>query len=117
METVTVNKQRLLETLEDNRETHMPDFDLAWEGFRTKAAENLEAKLAALKAAPHATKVDIWVNLEPPEDHAADYDRAMQTLDWHQGEEFELSEAEFRQYVQNQWAWADRFTISNRLYT
>jgi hypothetical protein len=117
MKNVKVTKQRLLEVLMENRLTHQRDFDIAWEAFRTKATENVQRILDTLKGAPHGKPVELWVNLTPPENHVEDYDRAVEMCQWEVGDEVVLSEAEFRQFVQDEWSWKGQFTTANKLYT
>jgi len=117
MKDVKVKKARLLETLENNRDTHQADFDLAYEGFRVKAIENVETLLDRIKNADHGTPVQLWVDLVPPTNHVEDYDRAIEMCSWEIGDELVLSDREFRELVQDRWSWKEEVSVSNRLYT
>lgn len=117
MKTVKVNKDDLLEKLVANQETHQKDFELAWDGFRIKAMDNVTAMLDTLKQAISPQQVNLWVNLEAPENHSEDYVRAIEMLAWEVGDEVVLSEAEFRQYVQDLWGWTHAVSMSNIAYT
>ena len=117
MKEIKVNKDKLIEALSANRETHQADFDLAYEGFREKAMENVEALLNRIKNAEHGTPVQLWVQLEPPVNHVEDYDRALQMCSWEIDDELILTEREFQELVQDDWSWKSQFSVSNKLYT
>lgn len=117
MRTVKVDKDRLKQTLESNMETHTRDFEITFDTFSKRVVENLEATLESLKAGHKPTQQDLWVNLEVPQNHKDDYERALAMLDWSTEEEVFLSEEEFRQYVQDIWHWSGKFSVDNKLYT
>jgi hypothetical protein len=117
MRTITVQKAMLVDVLKNNRETHQDDFDLAYEGFRQKAMDNVETLLERLRKAPHGEPVQLWIQLEPPQNHIEDYDRALQMCEWEVGDQMELTETEFQQLVQDDWTWKQQFSTSNKLYT
>lgn len=117
MKTVTVKKEQLLATLEENKITHKRDFEIAWQAFHEKAVENLESLLGAAKNKKLGQEINLHVNLLPPEDHSDDYERAIQMLAWEVGDEVELAEHEFSQLVQDEWGWSRQFKTSNMQYT
>lgn len=117
MRQVTVQKADLLETLGKNAVTHVADFELAWEGFRKKALQNAESIVNSLKNAKQGQEVRLHVNLAPPQNHADDYNRAIEMCNWEVGTQVTLSESEFAQFVQDDWGWKQNFTASNMMYT
>lgn len=117
MKNVTIEKARLLETLKANRETHNADFDLAWDAFKAKAEHNFKQRLDWLKTLEKGAKVDLYVHMDVPENHDEDYERAIEMLDWEVGDQVELTESEFRMYVQDNWSWKGKFSAENAYYT
>ncbi len=117
MKTVKVNKQDLKDILGKNMITHVEDYDLAWEGYRQAVISNAENLLARAKNVNKNNPVQLYIGLEMPENHEEDYVRAIEMCDWEVSEEVELSEGEFRQYVQDKWSWKNVFETSNMLYT
>lgn len=115
MESVRVEKAKLLETLRENRKTHKKDFELAWEGFEKEYRRNVE-NLLSKRLSPYKP-VELFINLQVPEDHTEDYDRAIEMLSWEVEDQIELTETEFRQFVQDNWSWKDQFIMSNTRYT
>lgn len=117
MKNVTVKKAGLLLQLRENEATHKRDFEIAWDAFQERAIKNFEQKLGALRNAKRGQQIELWVNLEIPEDHSDDYERAIEMLQWEVSDEVVLTEQEFRQFVQDKWTWKDKFTMSNIAYT
>jgi hypothetical protein len=116
MKTVTVQKQELLTKLEDNLSHHRADFEIAWDAFQKRAIDNFHAKLALLEDAQRGQQIELWVNLDVPEDHSADYLRAIDMLKWEVGDQVVLTEQEFRQFVQDDWSWKGKFASDNVFY-
>jgi len=51
-----------------------------------------------------------------PEEHTADFDRAIEALEWHTGDEIELEEHQFEELVRNQWGWHRAFMANTTSY-
>lgn len=117
MKNVKVKKEQLRATLLKNRDTHVADFEIAWDAFRGKAERNLQRLLDKLRDAPRGAAVELYVGLEPPQNHVGDYTRAIEMLDWEVGEEVTLTEQEFQQFVQDDWSWKQQFSMTNIKYT
>lgn len=117
MRDVTVNKEKLLGTLVANKATHQADFEAAWHGYRDAAVRKLEAALASAQIAEPYKPLELHVGLSAPSCHTEEYDRAIEMLEWHTGDEITLSEHEFQQYVQDEWGWKGGFKMSNYQYT
>jgi RNA-splicing ligase RtcB len=117
MRSVKVDKDKLLGTLRTNAETHKQDFEIAFAAFQEKVIENVEARLASWKAGNEVTQEALWINMEVPEDHSEDYERAIEMLAWEVGDEVVLQEQEFREYVQDKWTWKGKFATDNQFYT
>jgi hypothetical protein len=113
MRTITVNKLLLMATMSTNRDAHRATFEKALEVFRVKAIERFEQSIADVKA---GKMPDRFLNLPWPEEHTQDYDRALQMLHWHQGDEIELTESEFTQYIQDDWGWRQSFASNTTAY-
>lgn len=117
MKSVKVDKLVLLDALETSLEDHRRDFVLAYEAFHKKAVENAEARLNSIKAGRKVTQEVLWINMDIPTDHSEDYERTIEMLSWEIDDAVILTEVEFRQFVQNKWAWSDQFATSNIMYT
>lgn len=109
----SVNKARLLGVLQENRIKHKENFTLAMRGYRAAMVQELEKKLAAAR---EDKDVDHSIKLPRPEDHTEDYDRAIQIVEWSEGDEFTVSVREFESFVNDRWSWSDHFAFTNSIY-
>ena len=111
MKTVIVEKAKLVEILKTNRDDHNEKYKIAFEGYSKKFIAKIEKMLAKAKAGtiPSRRYLD---TLDKPENHAEDYDRVLEMLEMHVGDQIELQHGEFRCYVKDEWNWQDRFVRS-----
>lgn len=113
MQTIKVDKERLLETLKENRDNHHAKYLAACEGYRAKAIELAEQCIDALV---EGDVIRVIVNLPLPEDHTEDYNTVIAMLDWDQGDTYELSQSDFEKYVNDDWGWKAVWTQTNSAY-
>ncbi len=113
MNTVKVRKERLLDKLKENREKHRDDFIKAQIGYRAEVIEQLDR---ALQDARDNKKITTTFRLPSPSDHTSEYDTAIEMLDWTIGDEIELSQMAFRQYIFDDWDWSQSWLLSNSSY-
>lgn len=113
MNAITIDKQRLIETLATNRSLHKHEFETASAGWLKKATEYLQQRVDDALA---GRKIDLRFDLPQPLDHTDDYDRVLLMLDFAVGDTFTLTEQEFAWYVQDEWGWKQNFTQTNSRY-
>lgn len=113
MNTVVVDKTKLLEQLEANRDAHRDVFIEALAGYKAKVLELLEEKIERVRK--NAVE-RVYIDLPMPEDHTEDYDRAIATLKWTLLDEVTLTIQEFDMYVRDSWGWKRQWTTSNSVY-
>ena len=117
------SREEILTRVTDNRDKHATAYSEAMEGYYLEVEDQLlaiakearaQVKLANDSKEP---KVRAWsVNARQPEDHTADYDRIIDMLTLAKGENIELDENEFAQYVRDEWVWKRAFTESASFY-
>lgn len=112
--TATVKRDKLLETLRTNRANHGNIVKEAREGYVKEAQRRLEGALGRLR---EGKIVALDFQLHVPEDYTSAYDTAIAMLEWNTHDEVELTASDFRQYVQDNWDFIDRFLISNSRYS
>jgi hypothetical protein len=117
MQKVRVEKAKLRETLLANRETHVRDFEIAWDKYKERVIENVQTLLDAAKDARRGQAIQLNVNMQAPQNHADDYDRALEMLEWELDNEVSLEQHEFAELVQDDWGWKTQVLMSNKLYT
>jgi hypothetical protein len=96
-----------------NRTKHHAAFVKACEVFREKAIAELNAMTDAVARGDIRR---LYVSLPVPEEHTADYDRAIQMLNLHLGDTVELSEEAFTRLVQDEWGWRNAFLLNTASY-
>jgi hypothetical protein len=115
MRQIKVDKAKLLEIVRKNREEHGGTFEEAQKTYREVVIKALDEQLkAAREGQPFQLRV--LVSLEAPQNHTADYDRAIQMLEMSVDDQIIVSEQEFQQYVQDIWGWSRDWAISNMNY-
>lgn len=113
MNSITVRKDRLIETLIQNRDEHRAIFEKAQEVYRERMIEELDRALADARA---GRKIARQFHLPVPEDHTEDFDTAIQMMEWETGDTIELEQHDFQCYVQNQWRWRASFAGNTEAY-
>ena len=109
-----INKVKLLEILRENKAKHVEVFEEAVKGWR----EHALAALAEKEKLLHSGRLpkSLVLSLPAPENRSQDYDRIIGMLELHQGETFTLPEQEYSWYVDDNWDWKRRWTLSNSGY-
>lgn len=113
MRTVTVEKERLIETLKNNRENHVDTFEQTLEGYRSKAVELLKEHIDRIR---DGEVEQVRVYLPVPENYEEAYDRAIEMMEWEENSWVELTESEFDQFVRDNWTWKPDFLETSATY-
>lgn len=100
---ITVRKSDLLAVLADNAKAHSSIYAQAVEAYRAKAIAALDKLIADVRDGA-VVRLSVW-NLPVPEDHSADYSRAINMLQMHQGDSIELDEEAYSRLVDDEWEW------------
>ncbi len=110
---ITVKKADLLGYLKSNRAEHNGFFMKAQEGYKKQFISELENSLMEAKAGRNFRRS---VSLDAPIDHTRDYDRIIKMLEMSIKDEVLITEREFQQYVQDDWAWKHDFIATASSY-
>jgi hypothetical protein len=113
MNKVTVKREALLDTIRSNRDAHRAEFLRAQDGFRARAIEELDRRLADARA---GRRIALLIQLPEPQDHTVDYDRVIRMLEMSINQEIELTAQEFDQFVMDNWSWAQMSKMINASY-
>lgn len=116
MHSVKLDKNQLLEILNQNKQTHVAEYN-----------ESVEDYLAAvIKVTSHNHKVAKEKKLEnqtkfktlppPPKSHEVEYNRVIRMLELSVDNEIELDATQFSQYVQDDWSWKQGFAATSSFY-
>lgn len=109
-----MNKSVVLETLKTNLEAHKAIFHEAVEIYRVKVAADLHEKLDLIQA---GKPIQHYISLPVPEEHTDDYETVIAMLEAHVDDVVELSQEDYRTYIQNNWAWQRNFLANTTSYT
>lgn len=110
---ITVKKAELLGALKKNSALHRDVFVEAQAGYREAVIRELDAMLAEAR---QGKQIRRNVQLVEPQDHTRDYSRVIAMLEMCVNEEVKISEAEFGQYVLDDWGWKAQFATSTQSY-
>lgn len=114
MDVIRIDRNKLLETLRENRDRHEAEFKEARGKWVKKSAKALR------KAAERAEKGDIeehpLANLPKPVSYVKSYDDAIARVEYDTRSEIELDDREFSAWVQDDWNWRGQFVGTTSLY-
>lgn len=115
---LTMLKATLIEKLVSNGKQHRDEYRAAMRGF----VEQLRPKLSALIEAMGdgvdiAAQLDAVKRLPVPESHVAEYERAINLVEFSVSDKIQLGEGRFRELVLDEWGWTERFKQVSSHYT
>lgn len=113
MKSVKVLKSDLKASLLSNKKIHKIQFEKAYEGYVNTCMSVLTENLKSFKEKKPTSLV---ITERAPENHTADYDRALKMLEMSVEDVIEISKEEFTQLVQDDWSWKKSWGISNSKY-
>lgn len=114
METVRVNKVKLLETLRENAVEHGEEVAEAQAKYRDRAIAAMQKKIEAMKSSAEPVELDF--DLPVPRSFRKEYARAIEMLEWTVGDELEISEMDFRNWILNEWGWRSTYASTTGSY-
>lgn len=112
--TVSVSVEKLLDTLQINRDGHAAEYAKAKAGYIKVTTGQLNDYIERLANGEMLGRAYIP---QPPEDHTGDYDDAIAMMQWSQDATIDLTQDQFKQYVQDDWGWKSSWVTSNSTYT
>ncbi len=110
---ILVDKEELMATLKENCATHGAVYEKAKAGYIKVTMRQLQDYVERL--ANGELLVQRFIN-SPPEDHTSDYLDAIEMMNWATDTKIELTQAQFKQYVQDDWGWKDNWVTSTSQY-
>lgn len=114
MQTVTIEKDKLRETIEANKTLHEQEYQEAMLGYREAFDKQLMQKRKALKK---GELPDPYFNdLPKPAEHTNEYEQVLKMLDFSVDDTIELTHDEFSNYVLDDWGWKQSFNLSSSNY-
>lgn len=106
-------RDRLVKTLRENRAKHTETYTTALKEYKKAVITELEKNLVLAKEGKQIGHV---LDLRMPEQHTADYDRAIEMFSLTTEQEIELDQDTFCQLVMDEWNWKNSFTSNTVSY-
>lgn len=115
MDDIKIEKSRLLENIQRNREKHLAEYDEAVKGWKEKVRD---AVVKELKRLDKGKKPNLYFlqSLPEPTSYEDQYDEAIAMLEWEKEDEVQLTFAQFKQWVNDEWGWSRQFLASTKAY-
>jgi hypothetical protein len=108
-----MDKTVLRSRVQANRDQHRDVYERAMKGYRKAAVAFFEEQL---DKAVRGELFETYFREPMPEDHTEDYDVVLDMLAMDVRAEVPLSQAEFRQYVRDDWGWKRDFLTTAANY-
>jgi hypothetical protein len=109
---ILVNKEQLIKQIKENKATHIEEYEKAVVAYKQEALKQL-SKLTE-KANNGYLKLDL--HLITPVNNSDNYDKIIEMFEWEVADEVELTQDEFKEYVQDENDFAIRAKMSNTAY-
>jgi hypothetical protein len=122
---VEAKTKDVLEILRRNRTAHRKIVQEARAGWLKRCRAELEKRLQEITEGNDGCLVmlkapksfNMHFQLPEPQDHTAEYDTVIQSLEMHTGETITLDADAVRQLVENRWDWIEEFLARNSAYS
>lgn len=113
MNTVTVDKEELLNVLNGNQKSHRETYEHAHEAWKSQVRSAL---MEAKNKAQAGTEYRTYFNLPEPKSYDKEYDRAIRMVEMEVSDTIQLTQQEFTRYVMDEWEWTSQFTSTASAY-
>ena len=116
MNSVKVDRKKLLKIVTDNKEKHVTDFNESVEDYKAAAVKLAEANLELAKSGDLEKISRMRAVPQKPVSYEQNYTRAIRMLELSVDKEIDVEEDVFNQLVLDEWAWKNAFVASASLY-
>lgn len=116
MNSVKVDRKKLLKIVTDNKEKHITDFKESVEDYKAAAIKLAEANLELAKSGNLEKIATMRAVPQKPVSYEQNYTRAIRMLELSVEKEIDVEEDVFNQLVLDEWAWKNAFVASASLY-
>ena len=110
--TIKVKKSDLIERINENKESHIEEFEAAKIAYKAEALRQLEEARKKIEAG----ELGVSLSLVTPSNVAEQYDKKAEMFEWEIADEVELSQDEFKDYVQDDFDFARNARRMNMSY-
>lgn len=116
METIKINKQKLIDKLKENKIKHIEDYEKALLGYKINAEKSLRNKIKELKKLPALELGEFSLDFfgdRKPESHEYDFNMVIGMLEVSEDVEVNIDSEEYKRYYMNEWEWKKTWGLTH----
>lgn len=116
METIKVNKEKLIEKLKENKIKHIEEYEKALLGYKINVEKALRDKIKELKKLPALQIGEFnlnFYNLHKPESHEYDFNTVIGMLEVSEDTVVNIDSEEYKRYYMNEWEWKKSWGLTH----
>lgn len=119
---VRVERKKVLETLKENRESHLQEYNDAITGWREQIQQMVDSLNGdteglsddELQSRVLEIKDEVY---DRPQSHVDQYDQYIEMLETSLDDELELTQEQFAKFMRDDWSWKSQFRASSAKYS
>ena len=116
MERVLIEVNELLSIVKKNRELHIAEFEEAKTDYIVMCRKKLKEQTKVYDKMTSDALRQLSLSIGIPQSHEKEYNSVIRQLELTVDKNVSLTQIEFSNYVEDDWAWKAAFTTSNALY-
>jgi len=113
---IVANKKAVLDKLRENRAQHIANYEEALEVYKDEILDTLKQETKRVRATDAQNLEGVYISLSAPETHQKAYDTAITMLEYHVENTMELTSAQVRSFLQDEWDWSSQFEARTMSY-
>jgi len=110
--TIKVKKEQLISQIKENKAKHIEEYEKAVVAYKEEALKQLEK----LTSKVNDGGLNIKLDLITPVNNSDNYEKIIEMFEWEVEDKVELTQSEFKEYVQDEFDFAIRAKMSNTAY-
>ena len=110
--TIKVKKENLIKQIKENKAKHIEEYEKAVVAYKKEALK----QLSKLTDKVNDGALDIKLNLITPVNNSDNYDKIIEMFEWEVSDVVDLTQDEFKEYVQDETDFAVSAKLSNTAY-
>jgi hypothetical protein len=117
---ITVEKEKLLETLKANRKKHAEDYKNAYNRYYNTCISELEGRVNELRETLRQVNPSSFLKFDLtnryPQDYTNVYDQVIEMLEFCNADSIEITNSQYESWVKDDWDWKESFMLSTSAY-
>lgn len=117
---ITVDKEKLLETLKANRKKHKNEYNDAYSRYYKACISELEERLTKLRETVEHNEPNNFLlfplSFKYPVDYTKVYDKVIEMLEYCNTDSIEITNSQYESWIKDEWDWKENFMSSTKAY-